>query len=352
MYMGTRVLVAGGTGLIGVPVVRKLVDLGAKVTVASLQPREVAQVNLGKTFDRVEFLRADLTDPQASDDIVRGHKFVFNLVGIKGSVGVGLSRVASVMVPTIRFQTNLLDSSYRAGVERFLFVGSVCSYPQAELHSEESMWNGQPLQNDRYTGIAKRVGEAMAEAFEMEHGWDAVRIVRPSNVYGPFDDFNPKSAQVIPSLISKAVSASTTLKVWGDGSAVRDFVFSEDVAHWMVRVLEEAPSNFPLNIGSGTGHTIREVAEAVVRQVRPSLELEFDGSMPSGDPVRLLSVDRITDLLSYENLTKLDEGIRRTFEWFRHSSELQRESSNSYENLMEYASEVEKPSGSIDGGRV
>ena len=343
MYEGRRVLVAGGTGVIGVPVVKRLVNLGAMVTVVSLQPREIAAVNLGETLEHISFMQADLTDPKVSDRVVKGNSVVFNLVGIKGSVGVGFSQVASVMVPTIRFQTNLLDSSFKAGVERFLFTGSVCSYPQALLHREESMWDGLPMQNDRYTGIAKRLGEAMAEAYELEHGWDAVRVVRPSNVYGPLDDFDPRSAQVIPSLIAKAASSQSSLYVWGDGTAVRDFIFSDDVAKWMIKVVAEAPSKMPLNLGSGEGFTIREVAETVVKVVKPSLRIDFDGSKPAGDPVRILSTERITGLLDYGSLTSLEDGIRRTYEWFSQTPELQRKFSNSLDNLTKYASEIQVP---------
>ena len=154
---------------------------------------------------------------------------VFNLVGIKGSVGIGETKVASYLVPMLRFQTNLMEASFLEGVDRFLFVGSVCSYPQAEVHFEDNMWNGMPKQNDRIPGIAKRVGELMGEAYQLEYGWDAVRIVRPSNVYGPYDDFNPATAQVIPALINRMVNGENPVKVWGDGSAIRDFIYSEDV---------------------------------------------------------------------------------------------------------------------------
>jgi len=341
MYNGARVLVAGGSGVIGVPVVRELISLGADVTVASLQPESSVRANLGASLDSVRFVRTDLTFPDAADLVTKGQDYVFNLVGIKGSVGVGTSRAASLLVPTIRFQTNLLDSAFRAGVKRFLFTGSVCAYPQANLHEEDNMWNGMPVQNDRFVGLAKRLGEALAEAYELEHGWDAVRIVRPANVYGPFDDFNPLTAQVIPSLISKALHGASPLKVWGDGRGVRDFVFSQDVAHWMIRVLQDAPSNTPLNVGSGRGTTIRDLAETVVRVVNPGLKLEFDLAAPSGDPIRLLSIERITHLLGYGNLTTLEDGIAKTLQWYHQTSEIQRHASNSYENVEKYTKELQ-----------
>jgi GDP-L-fucose synthase len=247
---------------------------------------------------------------------VKDQDFVFNLVGIKGSVGIGESKVASYLIPMLRFQTNLMEASYKAGVKRFLFTGSVCEYPQSELHIEDNVWNGLPKQNDRIPGIAKRVGEILGEAFELEYGWDAVRVVRPSNVYGPFDDFNPKSAQVIPSLINRVVNANEEVRVWGDGSAIRDFIYSEDVAHWMIKALEHAPSNFPLNLGSGIGITIKVVAEKIVSIANPSCLLSWDPSGPTGDPVRVMSMKRSEETLNFKQVTDIDVGLEKTIAWF------------------------------------
>jgi GDP-L-fucose synthase len=190
MYNGRRVLVAGGTGTIGIPLVRELISLGSKVTIASLETEKKFTEIFGELSNRIDYKRLDLTEMSECLKAVDSMDYVFNLVGIKGSVGIGETKVASYLLPMLRFQSNLIEASYKANVQRFLFTGSVCSYPQSEMHFEENMWNGMPKQNDRIPGIAKRVGELLGEAFELEYGWDAVRVVRPSNVYGPYDDFN------------------------------------------------------------------------------------------------------------------------------------------------------------------
>lgn len=317
MYKDSNVLVAGGTGTIGIPLVRKLINLGSNITIASLDNQSRVNEIFGRDSQKIKFIRLDLTNEENCKTAVNGQDFVFNLVGIKGSTGIGETKVASYLIPMLRFQTNLMEASYNAGVERFLFTGSVCEYPQSNLHIEDNVWNGLPKQNDRIPGIAKRVGEILGEAFELEYGWDAVRVVRPSNVYGPYDDFNPLTAQVIPSLINKISNATEEVHVWGDGSAIRDFIFSEDVAHWMIRALEIAPSNFPLNLGSGKGISIKEIVEKIVAIANPNCQIIWDPNGPVGDPVRIMCMRRSESILDFQQITSIDSGLRETVKWYQ-----------------------------------
>lgn len=319
MYKGKKVLVAGGTGTIGIPLVRMLLEKGSDVTVVSLDTEEYAKSVIGRD---VRFKRMDLTQTSNCLSATKDKDYVFNLVGIKGSVGIGETKVASYFVPMLRFQTNLMDAAFKSGVSRYMFVSSVCIYPQASEHFEDNAWNGMPKQNDRIPGLAKRIGEIQGETYLKEHGWDAVRIIRPSNVYGPFDDFNPATAQVIPSLISRALSGESPLNVWGDGTAIRDFVYSKEVAHWLLKALEKAPPCVPINLGSGIGFSIREVADVVSRLQSPPTEVTWDVSKPMGDPIRIMNMDRAKEYLDFKRIYSLEEGIRETVEWIRKNPEL------------------------------
>lgn len=322
MYDGKKVLVAGGTGTIGIPLVRQLLELGAEVTVVSVDDPAYAQRVLGRN---VRFRNDDLTETSACLRATNGQDFVFNMVGIKGSVGIGETKVASYFVPMLRFQTNLMEAAFRSGVSRYLFVSSVCGYPQSSLHVEDNMWNGLPKQNDKYPGLAKRIGEIQGETYLKEFGWDAVRIVRPSNVYGPYDDFNPSTAQVIPALIRRMLDGENPVVVWGDGSAVRDFVYSDDVAYWSLVALEKAPPCTPVNLGSGNGCTIREVAETIAGNVPSRPAIEWDRDKPSGDPVRLMSMERAQRLIGFRQRTSFDDGIRKTIAWYLENGDVTRQ---------------------------
>jgi GDP-L-fucose synthase len=313
-YHGTRVLVAGGTGTIGIPAVRKLQVLGARVRVVSMDSEEYSARVLPRD---VEFQRRDLTDYEECRKAVHGTDFVFNLVDIKGSVGIGQKKVASYLVPMLRFQTNLMEAAFQEKVARFLFVGSICEYPRmGAAKAEDTVWDGMPQQNDRIPGLAKRIGEVQAEAYLLEHQWDAVRIVRPSNVYGPFDDFNPESAQVIPALIRRVLEGEDPLRVWGDGTARRDFIYSEDLAEWMLEAVEKAPPCVPLNLGSGKGVTIRKVVETICSCASRAPTIEWQPQGPVGDPVRILAIDRARQAIGFDARIGLQEGIRRTISWF------------------------------------
>ena len=319
MYKNSNVLVAGGTGMIGIPLVKELLAKKARITVVSLDTEKYAKKIFGK---EIIYKRLDLTDLKNCKTSVKNQDYVFNLLGIKGSVGIGEKKVASYLVPMLRFQTNLMESAFNAKIKRFLFVGSICSYPRGRLHIEDNVWNGIPKQNDRIPGIAKRVGELLSEAYSLEYGWDAVRIVRPSNVYGPYDNFNPLTGQVIPSLICKAFSKENSLKVWGNGSAKRDFVYSEDVAKWIIYALEHAPHNIPINLGYGKAVTIKKLAITIRDIINPNMKIEWDKSKPTGDPCRLLSVDRAKKLLNYRPNINLYDGLIKTIDWYKRNKKL------------------------------
>jgi GDP-L-fucose synthase len=316
-YKGKKVLVAGGTGMIGICMVNRLLQCNCDITIASLESKKFAEKLFGK---KVTFIQTDLTDIENCMHVTRGQELVFNLVGIKGSVGIGQTKTASFLVPMLRFQTNLMDAAFKNNVKGFLFVSSICAYPQSHKpKTEDSVWDGQPKQNDRIPGLAKRIGEVQAESYLLEHNWQAPKIVRPSNVYGPYDDFNPKTAQVIPALIARMASGEDPVTIWGDGAAVRDFIYVEDVVDGMLLTLEQAPPCVAVNLGSGHGVTIKHIAEIIAGAVPHKPKLVWDISKPAGDPARVLSMDRAKQLLGFTAKTSLEEGINKTITWYRAS---------------------------------
>jgi GDP-L-fucose synthase len=320
MYIKKKVLVAGGTGTIGIPLVKKLLEAGAYLTVVSMDSPEYAEQLFG---NKVNFRRSDLTRLENCLSVTAGQEYVFNLVGIKGSVGIGESKVADYFVPMLWYQANLMEAAFRSRVSRYLFVSSICGYPQSSVpKQEDTMWDGIPKQNDRFPGLAKRIGEIQGETYLQQYGWDAVKIVRPSNVYGPYDDFNPATAQVIPALISRMVNGENPVKVWGDGSVIRDFIFSEELAEWLLVALEKAPPCVPINLGTGKGVTIKEVAETIADCLPEPPQIEWDTTKPAGDPVRLLSIDRARELIGFKLKTGLKEGIKKTVDWYLNNRDL------------------------------
>lgn len=325
-YKDRKVLVTGGTGLVGRQLVQLLIEQRAKVTVVSLDDPKMAPKG-------VKFVREDLREFSNCLDVCKGKEIVFHLAGIKGSPALTAKQPASFFVPTISFNTNMMEAARRAGVSRYLYTSTVGVYAPAEVFREDDVWKTFPSPNDRFAGWAKRMGELQAEAYKIEYGWDKISIVRPANIYGPFDNFDPQTAMVIPALIKRAVDGENPLVVWGDGTPIRDFIYSKDVARGMMLAVEKGV-NLPVNLGSGTGVTVKELAETIARLVPGGpIKIVWDKSKPKGDAKRLMDMRRAKKLLGFKPNVSLTKGIKETIEWYmKNKDELDKRYNVFYEN--------------------
>lgn len=309
MYEGSNVLVTGGTGMIGQQLTRLLLDRGANVRVASLDPPSRAP-------DEVDFRRGNLMHADFCKEIVEGIDHVFHLAGVKGSTGIGQRRAASFMTPLLAFNTLMMEAAHKADVDRYLYTSSVAVYPPAQVFEEEDAWSGPPHEADKYAAWAKRMGELLAEAYQEEFGWDEIATVRPANVYGPWDNFDPETAMVIPALISRIARGEDPLTVWGDGSAKRDFIFSRDVARGMLLALEEGADGSAYNLGGGDAISIRELVDTLLEVVPESPDVEWDTDKPTGEAIRRMDMTRAREKLGFEPQVSLEEGLQETVDWF------------------------------------
>jgi len=307
MFNGQKVLVTGGTGMIGRQLVSLLVNRGARVSVVSLD----TPVGLPPG---VEFLKADLTYFDKCLEICEGMDYVFNLVGVKGSPKMCREQPADFMVPMLQFNTNMMEAARRQGVKWYLFTSSVGVYHPAEVFKEDDVWTTFPSDNDRFAGWAKRIGELQAQAYSIQYGWNCVSIVRPANVYGPYDNFDPENAMVVPSLIRKALE-NDHLDVWGDGSPIRDFIHSKDVALGMIHVVEKGVTE-PVNLGSGDGVTIKTIVDFVVEHCGKDIEVRWDTTKPRGDARRVFDMSRANSH-GFVPTISIEEGIIDTIKWFK-----------------------------------
>lgn len=306
-FKDKKVLVTGGTGLIGSPLVELLVQQGAHVRVASLD-------DPSRAHPQAEFLRTNLMIWDNCLKACQGMDYVFHLAGIKGSPAMTAKRPASFFVPTITFNTLMMEAARQAKVPGYLFTSTNGIYAPAEVMREDDVWKTFPSPNDKFAGWAKRMGELQAEAYQIEFGWNAISIVRPANVYGPSDNFDPANAMVIPSLIRRALEGENPLVVWGDGSQIRDFIHARDVARGMLLVAEKGYGQ-PVNLGSGTGVTIKEIVDIVVGHMEKKPEVVWDASKPSGDKKRVLDVSRAR-ALGFEPTVSIQEGIKEVMAWY------------------------------------
>lgn len=321
-FNGKKILVTGGTGLIGRPLVDMLVEQGAEVTIVSLDDPKRAP-------EGIKFVQADLREFASCMEACAGMDIVFQLAGVKGSPAMCAQRPASFMVPTVQFSINMMEAARRQGVERYLFTSSVGVYQPAEVFKEDDVWKTFPSPNDRFAGWAKRICELQAEAYAIEYDWDKISIVRPANVYGPFDNFDPENAMVIPSLINRVLGGENPLVAWGDGSPIRDFIHAKDVARGMMLAVEKG-INEPINLGSGDGVTIKQIAETVAANVPGGpVPIEWDTSKPAGDAKRLMDTTR-AESYGFKTEISIEEGIKETIEWYLENKEVAAARYNSF----------------------
>lgn len=313
MYKGKKVLVTGGTGLIGIPLVELLLQAGANVRVASLDDES-------RCPKGAEFIRGNLIHWDFCQKIVKDMDYVFHLAGVKGSPAMTSKKPASFFVPIISFNTNMMEAARQAGVKRYLYTSTIGVYSPAEVFYEDDVWKTFPSENDKFAGWAKRMGELQAEAYKIECGWDNIAIVRPANVYGPYDNFDPNTAMVIPSLIKRALDGENPLIVWGDGSPIRDFIHARDVARGMLLALENITGQ-PINLGSGVGVTIREIVEIIVNNMEIKPEVVWDVSKPSGDKKRVMDISR-AKTIGFQPMISIEEGIKEVMDWYRENRDI------------------------------
>ena len=306
-FSGCQCLVTGGTGLIGRQVVKLLCDAGARVRVVSLDRLTVDS--------RAEHCFADLTDFTVCRNVTRGMDAVFHLAGIKGSIEVTKSKPASFFVPLLMFNTNLLEACRLNGVPRVVYTSSIGAYPSAEVFTESDGQAGEPM--DQFPGWAKRMAELQIKAYAIQYGLTGFSVVRPCNVYGPGDNFDPANAMVIPTLMYRIAQGENPVVVWGDGTAIRDFAFSRDVAEGILLAAEKYNGAEPVNLGSGYEISVKDLVEMISRLTGFQGKLVWDTSKPNGQPRRGLDVSRAEKYFGFRARTSFEDGLRRTIDWYR-----------------------------------
>ena len=298
-----NVLVTGANGMVAYQLIRLLRDRNCNLTLTDLHEKS-------KFFSDEKYISGDLRSRSFTQSVCKNQDIVFSLVGLKASPEECLKKPASHSVTMNQFNSNIIESAFKNDVEWFLYTSSVGVYNLAPVFLEDDVWKTMPSHNDWYGGWAKRMGELNVEASMIEYNRSNCSIVRPANIYGKWDVFSDK-ATVIGSLISKGYQ-DDILNVWGDGSPIRDFIYSKDVARGMIHMVENEVTE-PVNLASGTGVTIKDLAFIICEYF--DIGLSFDESKPNGDMKRIMSTERAE---SYGFTPKVDlkSGLEKTINWY------------------------------------
>ena len=265
-----------------------------------------------KTYFKIKGvdIETDMTI-KSNTEIIKDYDHIYHLAGKKGSPQTARERPADYL-PMLQFDANIIEAVGKYKPEWFLYTSSIGVYPPMEVYEEDKVWHEVPSENDKIPGYIKRMGELGCYAIRATYGYENISIVRPANIYGPNDNFG-KNSMVIPSLIKKAYhNNNDILEVWGDGSPIRDFIYSKDVARGMLHMVENK-INDTVNLGSGKEVTISDIANTIGKYF--DKEVKYDKSKPNGDMRRQMDTRR-AESIGFKPEYTLEDGIKETIEWY------------------------------------
>jgi len=263
----------------------------------------------------------DLRKKEVVDEVIRGVDIVIHLAAKVGGLWYHVGRQADYFYENSIMALNLIDSAYRAGVEKFVGLGSVCEYPDLAPipFREDDLWNGYPSKITAPYGLSKRMMLAASEAYHDQYGFNAIHLVM-INLYGPGDDFDPKSSHVIPALIRRVDEAKNNndnfIEVWGDGTASREFLYVEDAAEGIVLATEKYNKPDPVNLGAGREIPIKDLAVLICELMDFKGEIRWDISKVGGQHRRMLDVSRAEKEFGFRAGTSFEDGLKKTIDWY------------------------------------
>ena len=317
-----KILLTGGNGFLGKCVFNRLLKSGAK-------PKDIF-IPRSKEYD--------LRKKEVTDFLAKDKDIVIHLAAKVGGLWYHVGRQAEFFYENAIMGLNLIDSSYHAGVKKFIGLGSVCEYPDnAPIPFKESdLWRGYPSEITASYGLSKRVMLVASQAYSAQYGFNAIHLLQ-INLYGPDDDFNPKSSHAIPALIRKIYEAERNgknfIEVWGDGTATREFFYVEDAAEGIVLATEKYDKPAPVNLGAGRAISIKDLAELICKLMNFKGEIRWDISKIGGQLRRQLDVSLAEKEFGFKAKTTFEDGLKKTIDWFIANQDAVKRLDNSQKTL-------------------
>lgn len=298
-----NVLITGGTGFLGSHVVKKLDGFGVKTT---------------KAIGSKDF---DLRNLDNCRKAVKGVDVVIHLAANVGGIGYNLEKPAALFEDNILMGVNMMKAAREEGVGKYVALGTICSYPKFSPipFKEENLFSGYPEETNAPYGLAKLMQLVQAQTYRRQYGFNAIFLL-PVNLYGPGDNFDPKSSHVIPALIKKFIEAKKANReeviVWGTGKPTREFLYVEDASEAILLASEKYNKPEPVNLGAGFEISIRNLANLIKKTIGYRGKIVWDRSKPDGQPRRKLDVSKAEKEFGFNAKTTFKDGLRKTIDWY------------------------------------
>ncbi|GCL35842.1 NAD-dependent epimerase/dehydratase [Sphaerospermopsis reniformis] len=301
-----RILVTGGSGFLGRQVINQLCQAGAD--------RE--KITVPRSRD------CDLRVWENCQRAVEQQDIVIHLAAHVGGIGLNREKPAELFYDNLIMGTQLIHAAYQAGLEKFVCVGTICAYPKFTPvpFKEEDLWNGYPEETNAPYGVAKKALLVQLQSYRQQYGFNGIYLL-PVNLYGPEDNFDPRSSHVIPALIRKVHEAQTKgekqLPVWGDGSPTREFLYSTDAARGIVMGTQFYNESDPVNLGTGYEISIKDLITLICELMEYEGEIVWETDKPNGQPRRCLDTEKAKEAFGFTAQFSFEEGLKNTIEWWR-----------------------------------
>lgn len=301
-----RIVVTGGAGFLGKQVVEQLCQAGA----------EPQNITVPRSRDQ------DLRRWENCQAVVKEQDIIIHLAAHVGGIGLNREKPAELFYDNLMMGTQLIHAAQEAGVEKFICVGTICAYPKFTPvpFKEEDLWNGYPEETNAPYGIAKKALLVQLESYRRQYGFNGIYLL-PVNLYGPEDNFDPRSSHVIPALIRKVYEAQQrgdqTLAVWGDGSPTREFLYSTDAARGIVMGTQFYDQSDPINLGTNYEISIKDLVELICELMNFEGEIVWETDQPNGQPRRCLDTSKAKAAFEFTAQVDLRQGLKNTIDWYK-----------------------------------
>lgn len=300
-----RICVTGGAGFLGTHLIKKLNARGAhEIFIPKIEDYDLVNP---------DDIRRMLDDSQPD--------VIIHLAAHVGGIGANMEKPAEFFYDNLMMGVQLMHESWKRGLEKFVAIGTICAYPKFTPipFKEENLWDGYPEETNAPYGLAKKMLLVQAQAYRQQYGFNAIFLL-PVNLYGPGDNFNPKSSHVIPALIRKCLEAkeqgAEQIVAWGDGSPTREFIYVEDAAEGIALATEKYDGSEPVNIGSSFEISIKDLTEKIARMTGFEGKIVWDTTKPNGQPRRKLDTSRADQYFGFVAKTDFEQGLQKTIDWY------------------------------------